>query len=381
MKKKQTQNVSPRRVVLIALVVTGMVLSVLVIQSLALWLPALWAYPFAANATVWPVLQIGLVVCLGLIAVVVRWMKLQKTAIVFAVIAVVSIVPTLQMLIGLREYAHDQGVGISFMAQGQLFRSSYVPSSTITYARVGQTDLQLSKYTAARPVGTIVYIHGGSWWGGSRTENGDFFRRLNASGYTVFSIDYRLSRQGYATWQDAPRDVACALTWVAHERQGTLILAGDSAGGQLALRTAYGLVDGSVKPSCDGIVPRPDKVVAIVPPVDFYELYTDPKRSAASRKNIEQYLGGSPRQAREAYEQASIATHVQPGLMPTLIINADQDTLVAPASGERLADNLRAVGVDVEQYTLPYATHSFWINPGGYQSQIARELMLRFMSK
>lgn len=385
MKKKQPNSqpvaLSPRKAMRIGLIVTGSIISLLVLQSLALWLPALWAYPFAANATVWPVLQIGMVVCLGLIALVLRWMKLRKIAIAFAVIAVVSVVPTVQMLIGLREYAREHDISLSFMAQTQLFRVPYPPTSTATYAHVGQHNLELSKYTAAQPIGTIVYIHGGSWWGGSRTENGDFFRRLNAHGYTVYSIDYRLARDDYATWRDAPRDVACALNWVAGERQGKLTLMGDSAGGQLALRTAYGLVDGTVTSSCSGSVTTPDKVVAIVPPIDFYELYTDPKRSLESRKNIARYLGGTPQEVPEAYRDASISSHVQSGLMPTLIINAERDTLVSARSGEQLAERLRSAGNDVEQYTIPYTNHSYWINPGGYQSQAARALMLWFMEK
>lgn len=381
MKKKQLPALSSRKALRVGLTATGVVISALVLQSLALWLPALWAYPFAANATVWPVLQIGMVVCLGLIALVLRWMNLQKTGIVFAIIAVVSVVPTVEMIGGLREYAYSQGVSVSFMAQSQLFRVPYSPVTTTTYAHVGQHDLKLSTYRAADPIGTIVYVHGGSWRAGSRTENGDFFRRLNARGYTVHSIDYRLSREDYPTWQDAPRDVACALHWASGERQGTLTLIGDSAGGQLALRAAYGLVDGTVTSSCGGNVVVPDKVVAIVPPIDFHELYVDPKRSLSSRANIAQYLGGTPREVPDAYKDASIATHVRPGLMPTLIINAERDTLVSSKSGERLAEQLRAAGNSAEQYTIPYTNHSYWINPGGYQSQTARALMLRFMEK
>lgn len=335
MKKKQPETQSntltPRRALHVGLIAAAVVISALVVQSIALWLPALWAYPFAANATVWPVLQIGMVVCLGLIAFVLRWMTYRKTAIVFAVIAVVSVVPTVQMIRDLREYAHKQGVNVSFMAQSQLFRVPYAPASTSTYAHVGQHDLELSVYPAKAAVGTVVYVHGGSWWGGSRTENGDFFRRLNARGYSVYSIDYRLARDDYATWRDAPGDVACALNWVAGERQGPLTLIGDSAGAQLALRAAYGLVDGSVTSSCGGNVTVPDKVVAIVPPVDFYDLYTDPRRSPSSRENIARYLGGTSGEVPAAYADASISSHVRPGLMPTLIINAERDNLVSPA--------------------------------------------------
>ena len=154
---------------------------------------------------------------------------------------------------------------------------------------------------------------------------------------------------------------------------------GDSAGGQLALRAAYGVQSGDVPSSCQGEPIKPKKVVGIVPAVDARELYDDPKLGPTSRVNIVRYLGGTPETAAEAYNESSVITHVNAGLPPTLIINAANDTLVSPDSGERLAEALDRAGVEVEQYTLPYAAHSYWINPGGLQNQTARELILRFL--
>lgn len=133
---------------------------------------------------------------------------------------------------------------------------------TATYAvRPGGVDLKLDIWKpsgeAGRDLGqdpgaegdaaerrpAVIVVHGGGWHSGQRGE----FPRWNAwladRGYVVFDVDYRLTPP--PRWQDAPADVRCAVGWVKEnadrygvdrERVGLL---GRSAGGQLALLTAY----------------------------------------------------------------------------------------------------------------------------------------------
>jgi len=367
----------------------GLVCMVFAMQSVALWFPYEWTAHFAANATVWPLLQLGLACCVILCAGALWISGRKRIAVVYAVAGLLSCVSSVQLILSLSHFAKQHTVSISLSEQSNMFRKKVLPDElNVKYAEVNRTPLHLSSYfthiqAGSQPV--ILYVHGGSWSGGSRTENGQFFRWLNSLGYDVFSIDYRTSRDMYPSWQDAPRDVVCALSWISSVSEqydldtNKITVMGDSAGGQLALRAAYGVKNGDLQSSCGGRPVVPASVVGIVPAIDFRELYSDPRRSTESQASVVQYLGGTPHEYPARYDDASIINHVHPGLMPTLIINAQHDTLVNPRSGKALADALHNVGVPVEQHTLPYAVHSYWINPGGYQSQTARTFIARFL--
>ena len=373
------------------LLVIGVVVGGFALQSLALWLPSWpWALGFAANATVWPLLQAMFSILLLGVAAGFYYLARRPAAIVFCLFGVVTIMPVSMMFASWHNYADEQDLTLDVGQQVYMTRGANPPDETFEYGRAGEHSLLLSAYfnpDISKRSPAVIYVHGGGWSGGSRTENGELFRWLNSHGYSVFSIDYRYATDSYASWRDAPRDVVCALTWlkqtadVQHVDPGNVTLMGDSAGGQLALRAAYGVSSGDVTSSCGGEPVRVKKVVGIVPAIDFRELYDDPNRGPTSRANVVRYLGGAPDTASEAYTESSILTHVKAGLLPTLLINAANDTLVSPGSGERLATALKSAGVDAQQYTLPYAAHSYWINPGGYQNQLSRQMIERFLTE
>lgn len=369
-------------------IVVGATLALFAAQSLAVWLPFQWARGLAANSLTWPIVQVMSVLGLALTGLCLWLMKAKRIGIGFAVFAALCLVPSIQGATAVQSYAREQGVQTSFSEQFHINRSSYAANEpSVTYGTAGQTKLDLSSYLVSsddiKPA--VVYVHGGGWSGGSRTENSDFFHWLNGKGYHVFSIDYRTARDAYASWKDAPGDVACALSWLNqqagkyHVDTSRVTLMGDSAGGQLALRAAYGLSNGDISSSCGGQPVAPRNVVGIVPAIDFIELYDDPVLGPTSRDNVVRYLGGTPDNVPQAYEDATIITHVRPGVPRTLLISAENDTLVSADSSKKLAVALHDVGVDVQQYTLPGAIHSYWINPGGYQNQISRALVARFL--
>ena len=103
-------------------------------------------------------------------------------------------------------------------------------------------DLYLPKGTESRPA--IVAVHGGAWQVGSRDIYQYMGPCLAAHGYAVFSIDYRLTRDGQNHYPAAVQDVRAAVQWV--KSQGTelridpvrIALMGDSAGAQLGALVA-----------------------------------------------------------------------------------------------------------------------------------------------
>ncbi|PUE10840.1 hypothetical protein B9Z51_00340 [Limnohabitans sp. T6-5] len=87
---------------------------------------------------------------------------------------------------------------------------------------------------------TLLYLHGGAYCLGSPATHRALTARLaQATGLRVLSLDYRLAPEHPfpAALQDA---IAACL---ALQAQGPVVLAGDSAGGGLALATALALRD------------------------------------------------------------------------------------------------------------------------------------------
>jgi acetyl esterase/lipase len=92
------------------------------------------------------------------------------------------------------------------------------------------------------PQPTVVWIHGGAWISGSKSEVDGYLRILAAEGYTTVGLDYTLGPEGI--YPTAIRELSETITYVlAHaDRYGIdpsrIVLAGDSAGAQLASQLA-----------------------------------------------------------------------------------------------------------------------------------------------
>ncbi len=92
-------------------------------------------------------------------------------------------------------------------------------------------------YPGAGPA-TVIYLHGGGYVVGGLHSHDDVCAEIRGTtGLTVISVDYRLSPENP---HPAAFDDACA---VVRAVPGPLVLAGDSAGGNLAAAAAHALRD------------------------------------------------------------------------------------------------------------------------------------------
>jgi acetyl esterase/lipase len=91
----------------------------------------------------------------------------------------------------------------------------------------------------------VVAVHGGGWQDG--TGSGSYRNwgpYLAERGIALYSIDYRLSRPGYASYPQAVHDVVAAIRFVKHNAADLNVdpervaLMGDSAGGHLVALVA-----------------------------------------------------------------------------------------------------------------------------------------------
>jgi acetyl esterase/lipase len=108
----------------------------------------------------------------------------------------------------------------------------------------GTSDVALDVYhpEGTQPRTTVVWIHGGGWLAGNKEQMANYGRILAARGFTVAMVGYSLAPG--ATYPTPVRQVNTALGYLARNagRLGVdpsrLVLAGDSAGSQIALQVA-----------------------------------------------------------------------------------------------------------------------------------------------
>jgi len=256
-----------------------------------------------------------------------------------------------------------------------------VPIETIDYSK----SLTLDFYRAVgrSPAPCVVVIHGGSWVGGNRKDGGTkpwLNHWLARHGYAVASIDYRLAPEWI--WPAQREDLRAALAFLrAHASElgidpARFVLLGRSAGGQMATATAYWKQEPGIR-----------GVIAIYPPTDFYvtwESATHPG-NLDHRLNLEWFLGGTPETASAAYDSASGALLVHPGVPPTLILQGNLDINVFHVQSQLLDDKLADAGVSHSLFSLPWAAHGFDLvsfdSPGGQITTYAVDWFLSAVTR
>jgi poly(3-hydroxybutyrate) depolymerase len=125
---------------------------------------------------------------------------------------------------------------------------SATPDADATYTTFDGEPLRLSIYrprATVTPAAVLVFVHGGGFVAGDRDAHGTDYRWFAEGGWLVVSVDYALASPDRHLWDVVQPQLGCALTWVtanAHRYGGDparLSLSGDSAGGNLAINTAY----------------------------------------------------------------------------------------------------------------------------------------------
>jgi acetyl esterase len=210
--------------------------------------------------------------------------------------------------------------------------------------------------------GVIVYLHGGGWVIGTIDEYDAMARKLaERTSCAIVLVEYRLAPEHrYPTAVD---DCAAALAWAASHRNDIagredvpLIVAGDSAGGNLAAVVA--------RRARDAGGPTIDLQVLIYPVTDAdftRPSYTDPENQLLLTREAMEWFWDHyvPDAARRAEPDASpLRAPSLTGLPPALVLTAEHDVL--RDEGEAYAERLREAGVPVELHRLEGQMHGFF---------------------
>jgi acetyl esterase/lipase len=239
----------------------------------------------------------------------------------------------------------------------------------VVYATVDGGELRLDLYVpAVRPAPLCVWLHGGGWLRGSRTDRADQrLAPLAESGVAVAAVQYRLS--GQAPFPAPLDDARAAVRWLrAHaadhglnaDRIGAW---GASAGGHLA--ALLGLTDDAADAHLgDSSV---QAVVAWFPTTDLLRRSSDVPEGPLPpfvtgplpEPSFEARLLGvqDVRDARESAVAASPVAHARPDAPPFLLVHGDRDGLVPSTHSRDLHRALRAEGADSTLWLLAGANH------------------------
>ena len=131
--------------------------------------------------------------------------------------------------------------------------------------------------SADGPLPTVVWIHGGAWISGAKENVDPYMRILAAEGYTTIAVNYTIGPEG--VYPLAVHQLNDALAYIDEhaEELGVdptqIVLAGDSAGAQLASQMAT-LITNPDYAQIMGIAPTiaADQLVATVLNCGVYDL-------------------------------------------------------------------------------------------------------------
>ncbi|MER5746222.1 alpha/beta hydrolase [Streptomyces sp. NPDC002225] len=331
---------------------------------------------------------------IALLAAVLAWLAwrggLVRWGRAVTVVATLSAVGAL--VIGGVQYQAARNAGAE-VSLGQVFTElgypAVEPDTTETYASPGGKPLKVDAYLPEKAPGTkvpaVVLAHAGGFHTFDKSDLRGTGRWLADHGVAVFAVDYRLARPGHPTWDKAPQDLVTALSWVrknadAYGVDGSRIsLGGMSAGGTLAMNTAYRLHSGTIK-AVEGTTPAPPaSVIGFYPGTDVARMWKDDV--AGTREAAELYTGGTPRQYPDRYREVSPTSDVRAGLPRTLLVVGDRDRSARPGTVTDLGDALRKKGVPTRVEELPFAEHAFDDAYGSLTSQTSRQILLDFLTE
>jgi acetyl esterase len=201
-------------------------------------------------------------------------------------------------------------------------------------------------YEPEDAVGTVAYLHGGGWVMGELNSVDAVCRALaNASGARVASIAYRLAPE-----HPFPAAVEDALAAV-RALDGDLVVAGDSAGGNLAAVVAR-KHRGPIKLQLL-VYPVTDAGVNTPSYAEFSERFG--LTAAAMHRFWDLYLAGAD--GLQADASVLRATDLS-GVAPAYVVLASHDVL--RDEGEAYAGALSRAGVPVTVKRWEGTVHGFW---------------------
>ncbi len=229
-------------------------------------------------------------------------------------------------------------------------------------------------------VHTLLYLHGGGFVGCTPSTHRPITAALAKQGFRVFVPDYRLAPE--YPFPAAPHDVLAVFRALraaqqqrpAHER-GRLVVAGDSAGGNLALSLMLSLKDaGEAMPDAAALFSPATDLVGDSPSIRL----NTPHDAMFHGPELE-HLANAYLQGADAAQPLASPLRGDLAGLPPLLLHVGQDEVLRDDS-LRLATKAREAGVTVELQVFPVVPHVWQLLahvPEAKQSLVAAARFLR----
>ena len=255
-------------------------------------------------------------------------------------------------------------IAITLIA-ASLTASAQSTNNDIEYARVGDHALQLDLHLPKEPnPPVIVYIHGGAWRAGSKTDVP--IGKLLDHGFAIASVDYRLSTE--APFPAQAHDIKAAIRFLRakselfHISTKRIAIIGSSAGGHLAalvgVTNGHAELEGKIGEHLD----QSSDVQCIISLFGASNLQTILAQSTEFGLKmrvpaLQLLLGGSPTEKPALAKLASPIAHLDKNDPPLLLIHGDADPQMPPQQSRDLAQAYEALKLPVQLIILPGAKH------------------------
>ena len=231
----------------------------------------------------------------------------------------------------------------------------------VTYCTMDNLPQKADLYfpDSGGPWPALLYVHGGSWMHGDKSEALMFARGLAAQGYLVASINYRLYPEG--KFPAMIEDVKCAVRWLRARASdynldpNHIAAIGPSAGGHLV--SLLGTSDQSTRWDVGEYMDQSSRVQAVIamaPVTDLTQNFPNADIEAMRHVGF----------GEDNVVQAGPITHVTADDPPFLLIHGDQDTLVPYEQSQLMYDRLLQMNVPAQLIIVENAGHSFLVPDG-----------------
>ena len=267
----------------------------------------------------------------------------------------------------------------------------------VVYKTTEQGPLKLDlHYPAAPKAGArfplVLFTHGGGWVTGNKTiERGVRLmglKALNAQGFCVASVDYRLcTKEGNITVRDCVTDAKDALRFLAKNAAQFSLDAervftwGDSAGGHLAQMLLL-----SPPESFPGDPTLAEAKYHLIAGVSWYgpcdfekiELFTPPGGKSVGDRFATRIIktGADETTKLAAYREVSPVTYLRADSPPLLMMQGDKDPTIPVHHARYMKERGDAIKAPVEVFIVENSGHN-WREVGGALRPSLEEIMTK----
>lgn len=230
----------------------------------------------------------------------------------------------------------------------------------VEYKNINGKSLQIDFYrkkNSDNKLPLLLFIHGGGWKGGKRSDYLIYLLDFAKKGYMTATVSYRLKRD--SIYPAAVEDITDAVDWFFQngEKYGynpdRIALIGGSAGAHLAMLAGYGWKSKTAKET--ELHKTEQKVKAVVNIYGPTDLTTEYGRNQSL---VTGFIGHSYNEKPELFHEASPVSYLSSSCPPTMILHGTSDRLVPISQADMLKTMLDELNVPCEYYRMPLWPHT-----------------------